>query len=125
MRLGVIGVRWCSASNVELSKVLHHRRAMALLLPAETTMSPVNALLLAHRQSLGRVTTVGSDVSTRQLINLLLSTLLSTRIWNVPNEPLERAMVGLKAVSTALIGCAGRAHDGVGSPRLSVDVHVT
>jgi len=103
MGLGVLAVSWRPALNVELRKVLPDRRAMGLLFIAEGTMAPVAALLFAVGLSLGPVAVVSAVTSSRPLIILLLSTLLSTRIWNVLNEPLDRATLGLKAVSTALI----------------------
>jgi transporter family protein len=103
MGLGVLAVSWRPALNAELRKALRDRKAVGVLFLAEGTMAPVAALLFAVGLSLGPVAVVSAVTSSRPLIVLVLSTLLSTRIWNVLNEPLDRATLGLKVFSTALI----------------------
>jgi transporter family protein len=103
MGLGVLAVSWRPALHAELRQVLRDAKAVGTLVVGEGIMAPAAATLFAIGLSLGPVAVVSAVTSSRPLIILLLSTLLSTRMWNVLNEPLDRATLGLKAFSTALI----------------------
>ena len=103
MGLGVLAVSWRPALNPELRQVFRDSRAMATIFIAEGMMAPTAALLFAIGLSHGPVSVVSAVTSSRPLIILVLSTLLSTQVWNVLNEPLDRGTLGLKAISTVLI----------------------
>jgi transporter family protein len=101
--IGVLAVSWRPSVNSELRQVFGSRQAMGMIFIAEGMLAPVGSLMFAVAVSLGPVSLVSAVMSSIPVAVLMLSTLLSTRIWNVFNEPLDRRILGLKAFSTALI----------------------
>ena len=59
------------------------------------------AMLLAL--SLGSAALVTTLLSTRPVFVLLISASLSTRFWNLMNEPLTRDVLVLKSISTTIV----------------------
>jgi transporter family protein len=101
--IGVLTVSWRPSVNSELRQVFGSRQAMGMIFIAEGLVTPVGSLMFVVALSLGPVSLVSAVMSSIPVAVLMLSTLLSTRIGNVFNEPLDRATLGLKAFSTALI----------------------
>ena len=87
----------------QLPMVLLNPRAMRLFFITEGILAPVAGVLFVVALSLGPVSLVSATMSSRPLFVLVISVLLSTSFWNVLNEPLDRATLVLKTVSTALI----------------------
>ena len=52
---------------------------------------------------LGQVSSVSVLSASRPLFTLMLGVALSTRYWNVLNEPLDRETVGLKTLAVVMI----------------------
>jgi uncharacterized membrane protein len=103
MGVGVLVLTWRPSMNGELWQALRSKRAVIAMVVSEGLMAPVAAFCLTLAFSLGTVSVVGAVTASRPLALLVISTALSTRVWNVLNEPLDRQTVGLKAVSTGLI----------------------
>jgi uncharacterized membrane protein len=101
--IGVLAVSWRPSVNSELRQVFGSRQAMGTMVIAEGMLVPVGSLMFVVALSLGPVSLVSAVMSSIPVTVLMLSTLLSTRIGNVLNEPLDRATLGLKAFSMALI----------------------
>lgn len=87
----------------QIPTVLRNIRAMRLFLLTEALLAPAASLLFVIGLSLGPVSLVSAATSSRPLFVLILSIALSTSFWNVLQEPLDRATLGLKVFSTALI----------------------
>ena len=103
MGAGVLAITWRPAMNRDLRRALRTPRAVAAILVGEGLLAPVAALMFVVALSLGPVSLVSAVTATRPLAVLAVGTLLSTPVWNVLDEPLDRGTLGLKAVSTVLI----------------------
>jgi bacterial/archaeal transporter family protein len=79
------------------------RHLVGVMLLTEGVLAPaaVGTLMLAF--TLGTVSLVSVVAASRPLLVLIISAGLSTRVWNVLHEPLDRETLGLKAFSTLLI----------------------
>jgi drug/metabolite transporter (DMT)-like permease len=75
----------------------------SVMMLAEGLLAPAAVYTMALAFSLGTVSLVSVVGSARPLLVLIISVGLSTRVWNVMHEPVERETLGLKALSTALI----------------------
>lgn len=76
---------------------------MRMMVFTEGILAPLASLALIGSITTGPIAPVTAVNSTRPLFLLFISTALSTRYWNLLNEPLDRSTLLLKAVSTALI----------------------
>ena len=103
MGAGVLVLSGRGPAFREVRALLGSPRAMGTLVVAEGLIAPVAALMFVVAVSLGPVSLVSAVGSSRPLILLGMSTLLSTRVWNVLNEPLDRRTIGVKLVSTGMI----------------------
>ena len=103
MGAGVLAITWRPAMNRDLRRALRTPRAVAAILVGEGLLAPVAALMFVVALSLGPVSLVSAVTATRPLAVLAVGTLLSTPVWNVLDEPLDRGTLGLKAASTVLI----------------------
>ena len=74
-----------------------------MLVMAEGLLAPLAALMFIIALDLGQVSSVSVVSASRPLITLLLGVGLSTRYWNVLNEPLDRSTIGLKLTSVVMI----------------------
>ena len=74
-----------------------------MLVLAEGILAPLAALAFIIALDLGQVSSVSVVSASRPLFTLLLGVALSTRYWNVLNEPLDRATLGLKTVAVVMI----------------------
>ncbi len=103
MGLFVLAISWRPSMHRELVATLRDGKAMAVMLMAEGILGPLAALALVAAFANGSVSVVSAVGSSRPLLVLLMSIALSTKTWNVLNEPLDRETLGLKAASTILI----------------------
>ena len=87
----------------QVKVILGHRTAVLLILLAEAIIAPVAVTCMLLALSLGSVALVTTLLSTQPVFVLLISALLSTRYWNVMQEPLTREALGLKGVSIAMV----------------------
>ena len=78
-------------------------RTLAALFVAEGLLAPLAALMFIVALDLGPVSSVSVVTSSRPLFTLALGAALSTRYWNVLNEPLDRRTLGWKALAVAMI----------------------
>ena len=91
------------------STVRQFRRAsrslftFSMLVLAEGLLAPLAALTFVIALDLGQVSQVSVVSASRPLITLLLGVALSTRYWNVLNEPLDRETLGLKTLAVVMI----------------------
>ncbi len=76
---------------------------LGMLVFAEGLLAPLGALSFIVALDLGQVSSVSAVSAARPLMTLALGVALSTRYWNVLNEPLDRETMGLKTVAVAMI----------------------
>lgn len=76
---------------------------LSTLVLAEGLLAPLAALTFVIALDLGQVSQVSVVSASRPLITLLLGVALSTRYWNVLNEPLDRETLGLKTLAVVMI----------------------
>jgi uncharacterized membrane protein len=88
----------------EVKQALSNRKGMLLFGISEGIIAPCAALLVILSLSLGPVSLVSAASSVRPLLVLVMSSALSTSYWNVLNEPLDKNTLGIKAISTILVG---------------------
>ena len=82
---------------------LKDTQTLGLMLVTEGLLAPAAVLTLIAALEAGPVSLVSVVWASRPLIVLLLSIALSTPVWNVLREPLDRETLGLKMMSTVLI----------------------
>jgi transporter family protein len=87
----------------QVKVILGNRTAVLLTLLAEAVIAPVAIYFMVLALSLGSAALVTTLLSTQPVFVLLMSALLSTRYWNVMQEPLTRETLGLKGVSIAMV----------------------
>ena len=75
----------------------------SMLVLAEGLLAPLAALAFIIALDLGQVSSVSVLSASRPLFTLMLGVGLSTRFWNVLNEPLDRETVGLKTTAVVMI----------------------
>ena len=83
--------------------ILADPKAIGLILFAEAWIAPVAMYAMLLALSLGSAALVTTLLSTRPVFVLLISASLSTRFWNLMNEPLTRDVLVLKSTSTAMV----------------------
>ncbi len=103
MGAGVLALQGRGRAFREARLMLRDRRAMGMLVLTEGIMAPIAAFMFVVALSLGPVSLVSAVSSSRPLIVLAASALLSTKLWNVLGEPLDRRTLGIKLASTAMI----------------------
>ena len=74
-----------------------------MLIITEGVLAPIALVILAASISRGPVSLVSAVAATRPLFVLILASVLSTRVWNIMSEPLDRGTLTLKAASTVLM----------------------
>ena len=87
----------------QLKNVVRDKVAMRLFLIVELGLAGIFVVLLQMAIKLGPVSVIGGILAARSLFVLIFSTLLSTRYWNLLNEPLDKQTLALKSFSTVLI----------------------
>ena len=83
--------------------VVRDRSKMRLFLIAELGLGPVATVLLQMAIKLGPASMIGAILASRSLFVLIFSSLLSTRFWNLLNEPLDQQTLVFKVSSPVLI----------------------
>jgi drug/metabolite transporter (DMT)-like permease len=76
---------------------------LALVVGAEFILFPLAILFILNATAIGSVSVVATVIGTVPVWIFVLSSLLSTRYWNVMNEPLRRDTLVLKSIAIALI----------------------
>jgi uncharacterized membrane protein len=76
---------------------------LALVVGAEFVLFPLAILVILNATAIGSVSVVATVIGTVPVWIFVLSSLLSTRYWNVMNEPLRRETLLLKAAAITLI----------------------
>ena len=87
----------------ELRKVLANRDGVRLLVVNEGVLAGIAVFLLLLAINLGPVSLVATLTATRPFLVLIISALLSTRVWNLLDEPLKRDTLVQKLLSTGMI----------------------
>lgn len=87
----------------QFKRAVREPYTLFVLVLAEGLMAPLAALTFVIALDLGQVSSVSAVSASRPLITLVLGAALSTRYWNVLNEPLDRATLGLKAMAVVMI----------------------
>ena len=75
----------------------------SMLVLAEGLLAPLAALSFIIALDLGQVSSVSVLSASRPLFTLMLGVALSTRFWNVLNEPLDKETLGLKTLAVVMI----------------------
>jgi len=83
--------------------ILVNRTAVLLIILAEAIIAPVAIYFMILALSLGSAALVTTLLSTQPVFVFLISALLSTRHWNVMQEPLTMETLRLKGVSIAMV----------------------
>jgi len=87
----------------QVRAVLARGRAVGLILFTEGVVAQAGVYTMLLALSLGPASLVSALTSTRPVFVLIISALLSTRLWRVLDEPLTRKALVLKGVSTAMV----------------------
>jgi uncharacterized membrane protein len=83
--------------------VLSNRRATTLILLTEGVLAGAAICTMLLAFELGPVSLASTLMSTRPVMVLFMSALLSTRVWNLLDEPLTRDTWAVKFVSAVLV----------------------
>ena len=82
--------------------ILSNRRSVLFIFLAEIgAQAGIYLMILAL--SIGSAASVTTLLATQPVFVLLLSSLLSTRYWNVIGEPLTKEALGLKTTSVTMV----------------------
>ena len=103
MGLGILAFTWRPPYTRQVIQTLRNPRTAGLMFLAEGIGGPTAALTFVYALSVGPVSLVATVVAIRPLSVLIISMALSTPLWNVLREPLDRETIALKIVSTLLI----------------------
>ena len=103
MALSISAVSYRPGLRSQMVAVLRNPAAWRLFVIAEVVLASGAVLLLQLAIKLGPVSMVSAINATRPLFVLIFSVALSTRLWNVLNEPLDRDTLALKLASTVLV----------------------
>jgi len=87
----------------QVKVILGNRRSVFLILLAEGIIAPAGIYLMVLALSIGSAALVTTLLATQPAFALIISSLLSTRYWNVIGEPLTREALGLKSVSVMMV----------------------
>ena len=87
----------------QVKVILGNRTAVLVILLGEAMIAPVAIYFMLLALSRGPAALVTTLLSTRPVFVFLISALLSTRYWNVMEEPLTREALGLKGASIAMV----------------------
>jgi len=79
--------------------LLRDTPTLSLMLLTEGLLAPAAILTLIMALAEGPVSLVSAVTASRPLLVFLLSMALSTPVWNILREPLDRQTLGLKAIS--------------------------
>jgi len=99
----ILALTWRPRHTPLVLRTLRSPRVAGAMLFNEGILALVAMLTFAYALSAGPVALVSTIFSAWPLGVLVLSTILSTPLWNVLGEPLDRRTLGMKAAATALI----------------------
>ena len=99
----VLAVHWRPKYTSLVVTTLRKPKVAGLTFLSEGFMAPIAALAFIMALSVGPVSLVGAGFAAWPLAVLVLSAALSTRFWNVLDEPLDRQTLGLKTAATLLV----------------------
>jgi drug/metabolite transporter (DMT)-like permease len=103
MGVGMILLSFQARVLREVRDVASRPRSLGLFTLTEVLLAPVAVVLLMVALFLGPVSLVATVSSVRPLLVLGISVILSTRLWNVLDEPLDRDTLVLKGISILVI----------------------
>ena len=105
---------WCSwglHSNLlpEVENIYSSKTGLFLFTIVECIIAPIAILLMIGALALGTASIAATLFATRPLFVLVISGLLSTRYWNILDEPFSRDVLPTKLLFTTMIvmGVAG------------------
>lgn len=99
----LLAAGFTSQGMKQLKVIFLSPKAITLILATEAVIAPVAMYAMLLGLSLGPASLVATLFSTRPVFVLIITTLLSTRIWNLMNEPLDKQVIALKCVSTSIV----------------------
>jgi drug/metabolite transporter (DMT)-like permease len=100
---GVLAVAWRPRYTAQVMTALRDRRTLGLFLLAVGLLTPLSLLTFVYALAVGPVARVGAVFGSWPLGVLVLSLALSTPLWNVLGEQLDRNTIALKAIATILV----------------------
>ena len=107
----IIWSTWGLHSNLlqEIRNVFSTKTGLSLFMVVECVIAPIAILLMVGALALGPASIAATLFATRPLFVLAISGLLSTRYWNILNEPFSRDVLPEKLLFTTMIvaGVAG------------------
>lgn len=83
--------------------ILSNKRALSLILLSEGVLASIAVYSMLRALDLGPASIASTLMSTRPVFVLVISALLSTRLWKLLDEPLTRDTWALKSGSTAIV----------------------
>ena len=86
----------------QVKLILSNRRSVLFIFLAEFA-AQVGIYLMVLALSIGSAASVTTLLATQPVFALIISSLLSTRYWNVIGEPLTREVLGLKSISVMMV----------------------
>ena len=87
----------------QVKVILGNRTALLRIFIAEGLIAPVAIYVMMLALSFGSAALVTTLLSTQPVFVFVISALLSTRYWNVMQEPLTGKAMGLKGASIAMV----------------------
>ena len=103
MGIGLVTLNYRSRTFEHVRDAFQGFAGPRMLIITEAILAPIALVILAGAIALGPVSLVSAVAATRPLFVLILASALSTRVWNVMGEPLDRGTVTLKAASTVMM----------------------
>jgi drug/metabolite transporter, DME family len=103
MGMGLVALNYRSGTFGHVRDAFQGFAGPRMLIITEAILAPIALVILAAAIALGPVSLVSAVAATRPLFVLVLASALSTRVWNVMGEPLDRSTIALKATSTAMM----------------------
>lgn len=87
----------------QVRTILANGRSVSLIFVTEGILAGAGVYIMLLALSLGPASLASTLMSTRPVFVLIISTLLSTRFWNLLDEPLTRDALTLKVASTVMV----------------------
>ncbi|MHC4996321.1 MAG: EamA family transporter [Planctomycetota bacterium] len=103
MGIGVLALTWRPRHTESVVRAIRTPRTIGWMVLTEGITAPIAALAFVYALSVGEVSLVTTAIAVRPLAVLTITIALSTRYWNLLNEPLDRQTLGLKIAATVMI----------------------
>jgi drug/metabolite transporter (DMT)-like permease len=103
MGIGLVTLNYRSGTVGQVRAAFKGLAGPRMLIITEGVLAPIALVLLAAAIARGPVSLVSAVAATRPLFVLILASVLSTRVWNIMGEPLDRGTLTLKVASTGLM----------------------